>query len=671
MSFERRSRDAGTSRSSDASAPAAAGRMTLTDRLTPSGAPSVPDHGPDHGAAYLAAPVQTRTASSREPAEDPFALHLAAEGIQGPSTSLPHLDRIQASFGAGHDLSAVPAHVGGAAGDAAQAMGATAYASAGHVAFASPPDLHTAAHEAAHVVQQRQGVQLYGGVGVAGDPYERAADAVADRVVAGQPAADLLGAPTVGGAVPVQTSVQRHEDEQKEYGGERTAKDDSARFEGDKSLEEVKDGTKKVGTGGRGLTVTKLQQALIDLGYLLPKHGVDGKFEGETKAALLKFQKDAGVGESGELDQDTINALHTRYDTRQPYVDRAPHDPADPGTRTLSAGDKRAAVDAMVPAKGAGGAPPVFTEDVAGEKYGDRIGDALAKIIAKLHKVLYEDKVGLRADPKANFHEWSALEGPAEAAKDVTDAVYATNYGGKAAFPAMTHAGGNLVDQWEDELSLNAGLTPAQLKDKAEGKVWYLINSNCTEISREHGAVPSAAKEKAILTPIVADLVSTPAKVQTMLDLDIGWEGAQLDGTVYLQRYKSTDPDKTAAKEQDRVQMWELFNTCIHEYIHTLAHKDYKAWANGFRAKGDVTRYNTLIEGFCDFFTLNVRATVAPDAALQAKVEGPYANGNPPAAVKSGVYPSHQQAEQVVSIVGVKNAQAAYFRGETKLMGKT
>ncbi len=66
-----------------------------------------------------------------------------------------------------------------------------------------------------------------------------------------------------------------------------------------------------------------------------------------------------------------------------------------------------------------------------------------------------------------------------------------------------------------------------------------------------------------------------------------------------------------------------------------------------------------------------LRATVAPDAALQAKVEGPYANGNPPAAVKSGVDPSHQQAEQVVSIVGVTNAQAAYFRGETKLMGKT
>ena len=58
------------------------------------------------------------------------------------------------------------------------------------------------------------------------------------------------------------------------------------------------------------------------------------------------------------------------------------------------------------------------------------------------------------------------------------------------------------------------------------------------------------------------------------------------------------------------------------------------------------------------------RSPLAP-----AMIEGPYGNGNPIPAVSSGVYPSHQQAEQVVSIVGIKNAQAAYFRGDTKRMG--
>jgi hypothetical protein len=93
--------------------------------------------------------------------------------------SLPFLDTIQASFGE-HDLSGVHAHIGGQAADACADIGATAYASGQDVAFAGPPDLHTAAHEAAHVVQQRSGVHLEGGVGESGDAYEREADDVAD-----------------------------------------------------------------------------------------------------------------------------------------------------------------------------------------------------------------------------------------------------------------------------------------------------------------------------------------------------------------------------------------------------------------------------------------------------------------------------------------------------------
>jgi hypothetical protein len=157
--------------------------------------------------------------------------------------------------------------------------------------------------------------------------------------------------------------------------------------------------------------------------------------------------------------------------------------------------------------------------------------------------------------------------------------------------------------------------------------------------------------------------------VKTVLELDIGWEGAQLQGQVFLQRYKSGDADANKAKDENRVQMWDLFQTCIHEYIHTLAHADYIAWAQRFLAANDNTRYNTLVEGFCDFFTLNVRKAMTVDAPLQAQIEGPYANGKPPAPDRSGVYPSHQQAEQVVSIVGIKNAQRGYFGGKTQLMG--
>src|SRR5213075_2702829 len=106
-------------------------------------------------------------------------------------------------------------HTDESAAAGARAMGADAFATGNHVAFASAPDLHTAAHEAAHVVQQRSGVHLQGGVGEVGDSYERNADAVADRVVAGDSAQELLDqhAPVSGAGgssahAPVQAKLR-------------------------------------------------------------------------------------------------------------------------------------------------------------------------------------------------------------------------------------------------------------------------------------------------------------------------------------------------------------------------------------------------------------------------------------------------------------------------------
>lgn len=134
----------------------------------------------------------------------------AAEGLKGGGGALPHLDRIQKSFG-GHDVSSVQAHQGPEARQAARGMGAQAYATGDKVALGDgAKDLHTVAHEAAHVVQQRQGVSVSGGVGQVGDRYEQHADAVADAVVQGKSAEGLLGTPgRGGGGGAVQKAVQK------------------------------------------------------------------------------------------------------------------------------------------------------------------------------------------------------------------------------------------------------------------------------------------------------------------------------------------------------------------------------------------------------------------------------------------------------------------------------
>ncbi|HEX2569225.1 MAG TPA: DUF4157 domain-containing protein [Polyangia bacterium] len=142
---------------------------------------------PDSASAQL---QQKADGASARSEADPIH-EAAAHGTSGPSGPLPYIDPIQKAFGR-HDVQHIQAHTDGRAAAGSRAMGAEAFTVGEHVAFAGAPSLHTAAHEAAHVVQQRAGVQLKGGVGEVGDRYEQHADRVADRVAQGQSAEPLL-----------------------------------------------------------------------------------------------------------------------------------------------------------------------------------------------------------------------------------------------------------------------------------------------------------------------------------------------------------------------------------------------------------------------------------------------------------------------------------------------
>ena len=140
---------------------------------------------------------------------EPDPLTIARSGVEGSPSGLQDAERISASLGA--DLSGVQAYTGTQASAACARLGAQAYTVGNRIAFAETnPSLQLQAHEATHVVQQSHGVSLQGGVGKAGDSYEREADAAADRVVAGERVASMTG--------PVQARddglVQRQESDQ-------------------------------------------------------------------------------------------------------------------------------------------------------------------------------------------------------------------------------------------------------------------------------------------------------------------------------------------------------------------------------------------------------------------------------------------------------------------------
>jgi hypothetical protein len=425
------------------------------------------------------------------------------------------------------------------------------------------------------------------------------------------------------------------------------------RFDNDEVLEEIAAGTRVIKNGDTGRAVTKLQVALLDLGFLKGK-GVDGDFRDLTEKALRKYQAGAGVGETGEFDAATLASLRAKFESRKPYVALAKHKAG--GVHRLEPYEKDEALEAMLPRKPG----EKFEDEVAGETYGPKVEKRLAEKIAKYH-AQFAAHAAKRDKPDENFHSWDTLEGPCKAGKAQTDKVY----GSYKTMPAFDHKKRTLVDYFEDQKAANTGLDDGEKKTKAGNLVRYLINSACADINKVHHADVDGTAEKVVLDPIVESLTDTDAKVQIILEIFMDWPGAARGGKMFLQRYKADTDDK------NREELWSLFHTAIHEYIHTLKHDKYTEWAKSL----GVARNHTLIEGFCDYFTLNVRSQLTIDPALQKKVEGPYFDKDkaPPANADGstgiGVYRSHAQAEQVVSIVGIRNAQEAYFCGDVAKMG--
>jgi hypothetical protein len=130
------------------------GKRTRTSEDSGASKVSRHDAAPAPGKSTLTGALQQRTTSSptAAPLAPADAREIASSGVASGGQPLPHLDRIQASFGA-HDVGGTTAHVGGAAADTSRELGARAFATGDHVGFAASPDLHLAAHEAAHVVQ--------------------------------------------------------------------------------------------------------------------------------------------------------------------------------------------------------------------------------------------------------------------------------------------------------------------------------------------------------------------------------------------------------------------------------------------------------------------------------------------------------------------------------------
>jgi hypothetical protein len=95
----------------------------------------------------------------------------------------------------------------------------------------------------------------------------------------------------------------------------------SPRFAGDEVLEACFDGEQNqyLRNGARGESVAKVQQAIVDLGYPLPKFGVDGLYGNETGAAVSSFKQDNDIMPADPVvGTKTMAGLDRRFETQVP-----------------------------------------------------------------------------------------------------------------------------------------------------------------------------------------------------------------------------------------------------------------------------------------------------------------------------------------------------------------
>lgn len=323
---------------------------------------------------------------------------------------------------------------------------------------------------------------------------------------------------------------------------------------------------------------------------------------------------------------------------------------------------------ARAAAAAAGGPAPTF---VAARYYEDLTAALHSQMLAAWSWAEPMDsRPGLDTDPGGH------VEGIATEAKRRVDALYGAF--GSAAAPSLTFSAGTLEDR---------GTIVGDPYDMAR---WMVREGGGGDdvgaVQEAHHSFEDAAAARAIEDRVIAHYVgrSAPAaanevaamaatgmgaaeRARRLRIIDRMWPGVQERGRVSVAAREGATPAET------RGIYWGLFKTMIHEYIHTTEHPAYGTWYSGLLDSHHITTYQ---EGFTDLFTLRTWQSLFPheitaSVDLRRRVQGPAdasldlaAVGGPP-----GHYAELDEAQQLEAYFGAANMKAAYFRGDTAVLG--
>lgn len=566
--------------------------------------------------------VASRSPAPPEPTAivSPRSIGSAGAGEFGGGQSLDASVRTQMEPRFGYDFSGIRVHTGAQADRSARSFGALAYTTGRDVVFrAGSYSPHTKdgqrllAHELTHVVQQHKGADANG---------------------------------------PQLKAI-------------------ATRFQDEPTLDEISDGKKALKQGDKGEAVIRVTTALSELGFY-KNSVIDEKFDPVLTSAVSDYQTARGLKgkvPDGTVEQKTFGKLDQDFSAgfkvernliakQKSATILGETQSLDPAERTASA----RAISTETAVNPATGLPPVFHEDVPGKgKYGDRIRDAVEKMILAQWDRHGKGKTAAHKAP-GGLYDATTVDAIAAESRNAVKSVFGEYIkAGGAAAPDLK-LGSTVQDAFKQkEDSLKAGGTGAEDIAVAQ-RVNKILNGDRTvkAIDGEHGAIQTRGQEKAIVDPIRADLMKKHRA--KLIETHKGWPGFEDKGVVFVQLFKGATPD------QQKAERWKFFQVFIHEFIHSLEHKDHIKFRQGIsERKGGFT----LREGTTDYFTKIVWNSITIDEPLRARIEGPVHDPAAPFTVPPlTVYDEALNAERLAGVVGVRNEAAAFFLGKVELIGK-
>lgn len=447
------------------------------------------------------------------------------------------------------------------------------------------------------------------------------------------------------------------------------------RLKGDYLLEQVNKGLTTLRAGDQSLSVTKVQQALADLGHLAATD-VSGTYDAATATGVRTFQRTKALTENGVVDRPTMTALDQAYRTHHPErtLAMAPTvaakgaagefgwgtAPAElmAGTRDLTDAEGTAAREAVKTSltAGAGGVAPTFVASIPGRgTYEARLKTLVLALVQLEYQQLAAGKADLRDDD--DLFDWDHIRAVAERSKAATDAVF-----GKWSVGPPLAPGVSIHDAWETKVNL---LKDVDAQDAAANwRVEKLLTGhpNVRELDREHGAIQTRGPEKSIADRVKAQIVA--AKRAELIETHKAWPAFAADGVVNIQRFKSS------TDRGNRREMWDLFQTVVHEYLHTLEHSRYRGYREGL---GQQAGGFTLREGVVEYLTYTVLESIDySNADLRRVVEGEFHDPDvtDPIPAYHG-YTERANAEKLAGVVGARNVMAGFFLGDVEKVGGT